>query len=301
VTARRPLVAGRAAVVTIGALVVTLACAIPLPTVEPLTVVDPQEESHQVLLGDEQRASVRLRLLSDTLDVRAGSDESLLSGQFRFNVAEWAPKIEQSSEAGTLRVTVDQGLGSQIPLGKNDDYANAWDVQLARSTPLDLDVDMGAGTANLDLTGLALEKLSVTSGSTDLRLAFSAPNPRPLGTLKLTAGTGTVTATGLGNANFDTLSLLGGTGKIDLDFSGAFQRSAVADVKAGAGTITVRVPADLGVRVTLSGVLSVAGVEGIGFAEESDGVYVNAAYGISPLTLTVRIGTGVGAVSLISE
>ena len=282
-------------------LAITLACAIPIPTVQPLTVTDLVEETHQVLLGDEQRAEIRLRLLSDTLAVRASDDADLLSGSFRYNVTEWAPKVDQTSEDGTLRVTVDQGLGSQIPLGKDDAYQNTWDVRLGRAVPIDLEVDMGTGIADLDMTGLPLTKLSVTSGSTDLSLAFAAPNPEPLGSLRLTAGTGTVTATGLGNANFDTFSTLGGTGTLDLDFSGALQRSAVADIKAGAGSITVRVPADLGVRVTLSGVLSVAKVQGTGFAEESEGVYVNAAYGISPLTLTVRVGTGVGAITLISQ
>ena len=141
----------------------------------------------------------------------------------------------------------------------------------------------------------------MTSGSTDLFVAFGLPNPQPLGALRLTTGTGTVVATGLGNANFDTLSVLGGTGKVDLDFSGSFHRSALADIKAGAGSVTVRVPAGLGVRVTVTGILPVGTVEMVGFSEAGEDVYVNAAYGDAPLTLTVKLATGIGAISLISQ
>ena len=165
---------------------------------------------------------------------------------------------------------------------------------------LDLGIDMGAGEASLDLTGLRLSGLSVTSGSTDLVLAFGAPNPEPLGRLQLTAGAGKVTATGLGHANFDQLAVLGGAGAVDLDFSGAFHRSAMADIKAGAGRVTVHVPSGIGVRVTLGGV-SLGNVDVTGFSKQADDVYVNDAYGQSPLTLTIKITTGVGSVSLISE
>ena len=287
--------------VVLGLLLVLAGCAIPVPTVVPLTVIDPVDEIQQVPLGDAQRATVRLRLLSRELGVRAGDGAALLSGRFRYNVAEWAPKLKQEIDGETLKVTIGQGLGSQIPLGKHDEYANAWDIELARTLPLDLGIDMATGTANLDLTGLALDKLSVTSGSTDLLVAFGLLNPQPLGSLKLTTGTGTIVATGLGNANFDTLSVLGGTGKVDLDFSGSFHRSALADIKTGVGAITVRVPANVGVRVTVTGVVPVGEVDLVGFSEAGEDVYVNAAYGDAPLTLTVKIATGVGSISLISQ
>ena len=284
-----------------GVLLVLSSCMIPVPTVEPLTVIDPVDEVQQVPLGDVQRATVRVRLLSRELAVRAGDGTAFLSGRFRYNVAEWAPKIRQEMDGDTLKVTIGQGLGSQIPLGKHDEYVNTWDIQLARNVPLDLDVDMGSGTANLDLTGLSIDRLSVTSGSSDLSVVFGLPNPQPLGSLNLTAGTGPVVATGLGNANFDTLSVLGGIGKVDLDFSGSLHRSALADIKAGAGPVTIRVPAHVGVRVTVTGVVPVSRVEAVGFSEEGEDVYVNAAYGDAPLTLTVKIATGIGSISLISQ
>ncbi len=291
-------------VTTIAVLVSTLAlagCMLPLPTVQPLTKINTVDETRWVELQGAERAEVRLRLLSKDLAVRGVDDVGLLRGRFTYNVAEWTPEIREQLDSGVLNVTVGQGMGNQIPIGRQDDYENAWVIDLAQGVPVDLDIDMGAGQADLDMTGLALRKLSVMSGSTDLSLLFSAPNPETMSSMTLTAGTGKMTATGLGYADFDRLSVFGGAGKVDLDFSGAFRRSALADVKAGAGRITIRVPADLGVRVTFTDLVPIGSVETVGFVEEEEHVYTNPAYGQAVLTLTVKITSGVGQISLISQ
>lgn len=275
-------------------------CMLPIPTVEPLTVIEPVDEIQTVDRVGAERATVRLRLLMRSLSVRGADDVSLLQGRFRYNVAEWAPNIAQETKDNHIYVTVGQGLGSQIPLGEHTELQNAWDIELARAIPLDLTVDIATGEALLDMTGLSLSGLTVTTGNSDVALSFGGQNPQPLGTLRLTSGAGKLVASGLGDANFDQLSVLGGAGTVDLDFSGAFQRSAVADIKAGAGKITVRVPGGLGVRVTLGG-KPIAGIDTLGFEDQGENVYVNAAYGTVPLTLSIKITTGIGSVSLVSQ
>ena len=275
-------------------------CMIPIPTVEPLTVIEPVDEVQVVPRGEAERAQVRLRLVSQRLTARSTVDGSLLTGRFHYNVKEWAPKISREVSDGVTLVTVSQGVGSWIPLGKHEEYTNTWDVALAEGVPLDLGIDMGTGAAALDLTGLSLTRLSLTTGAADVHVMFRAPNPEPLSTVQVRVGTGQFVGVGLGNANFDQFNVLGGAGSLDLDLTGAYSRSALVDIKAGAGRVTVRVPADIGVRVTFSGV-PVVPVEVSGLAERGEDEYVNAAYGNAPLTLTVRIATGVGAVSLVSE
>jgi hypothetical protein len=275
-------------------------CMIPVPSVEPITTIEPVEEVRVLQTEGAERARVRLRLLSDQLTIRGGEQPpTLLQGRFRYNVAAWEPNITQETENGETRVTLNQGMGSQIPLGQSKTYQNEWEINLGRGILTDLGVDMGSGTADLALGGLSLTDLSVTAANTDLVLTFDAPNPEPLGLLRLTAGTGKFKASGLGNANFDRVSIMGGAGAVDLDFSGSIQRSAIADVKAGAGKITVRVPGGIGARATVSGSpLRTLDLEN--FTESGENTYVNSTYGEAPLTLTLRITAGVGKIVLIS-
>jgi hypothetical protein len=239
-------------------------------------------------------------MLAGQLSARPDNGAALLNAWFRYNVAEWEPNLNQTTRGEVTQVSIKQGLGSQLKLGELDErYINAWNVGLARNVRMDLDIDLGSGIAQLDLGGLALNACSLTTGGADAVLNFAERNPEPLGRLRLTTGTGKFVASGLGNANFDHLSVLGGAGTIDLDFSGAWRRSAIADIRAGAGKMSLRAPSSVGVRVTLSSRLS--SVDTLGFTQRSDKEYVNAAYGQAPLTLTINVTTGVGTISLISQ
>lgn len=279
---------------------VVAGCSIPIPTIQPLTKVDPVEETQVISLGGASRATVRLRLLSEELKVNPSSGGDFFKGVFRYNVAEWSPKIEQEISDATINLTVGQGLGSQIPIGLGDEYDNKWEVELAPGVPMDLGVDMGTGVADLDLSGLSITKLTLTTGKTDVAIAFHELNPEPLSMLRLTAGTGSTYITGLGNANIDQLNIIAGTGSIDLDFDGTLSRSALVDIKSGAGEFDVRVPDAIGVRATFIGTpLSTVSVTG--FTELADNVYVNGAYGQASVTLTIKITAGVGKVSLVSQ
>ena len=284
----------------LGLALLALACAVPIPTTEPLTVIEPVDEVETVDMDGAERAEVRLRMLSDTLNVHAAEDVELLRANFHYNVAEWAPTIKQDTEEQRTRVTINQGLGSQIQLGSSDEYVNIWDIGLRRNVPIDLGIDIGTGDVQMALGGLSLTRLAITNGGADLSLSFDAHNPEPMSMLRITAGTGKCIASDLGNANFDRLNIAGGAGSMDMDFGGTWQRSALADIKAGAGRITLRVPAQLGVRVTFAST-PINTTDITGFTEQDDNVYVNAAYGQSPLTLTINLTTGVGALTLISQ
>ncbi|MBN1877208.1 MAG: hypothetical protein JXA33_23500 [Anaerolineae bacterium] len=279
----------------------TLACTIPVPTVEPLTILEaPVEETQAVGLDGATRAEVRLSLLSRRLVVRLNDGVGLLQGWFHYNVAEWKPQIKQTTKDSLTQVTVNQGIGSQIPLGQDDTLVNEWEVWFERGVPIDLGVNVGSGTAQLDLTGLSISALSLTSGKSDLTVSFLIPNPEPLSTLRVTAGTGHFIASGLGNANFDHLIVTGGTGTVDLDFSGAWTRSALATIRAGAGKITLNVPATVGTRVKLSSTPAVL-LESNGFVERVEDEYVNYAYGQATTTFTIDLTAGAGAVKLSSQ
>ena len=278
----------------------TLACAVPVPTLEPLTQVELVDEMQLVGREGAPRAHVRLRLLSEHLTVYPATNIDLLHGRFRYNVAEWSPNIQQDTHKNVRYVTINQGIGSQIPLGASDEYVNMWDVGLAPGIPIDLGIDLGAGDMRLDLGGLSIAELGVTSGNADIVLTFSAPNPEPLGTLRITAGKGHCVATGLGNANFDILSVFGGAGELDLNFNGTQTRSTIANIKAGAGKVTVHVPATVGARVKFSS-SPISMLNQSGFTEYTENVYVNAAYGVAVQTLTINLTTGIGTVKLISQ
>ncbi len=276
-----------------------LACNVPIPTSQPLTIIEPVDRSESVGLEGAQRAEVSLRMLNGTLTLEPG-DVELVQADFHYNVQEWEPRVEATTDGDTRKVSLSQGMGSELSLGEDEKYINEWKITLARGVPMKLNVTLGVGKASLELGGLSLSSCALTTGKSDTTIGFAAPNPEPLSSLRLTTGLGDVVISGLGNANFDRFVLIGGTGSVDLDFSGAWSRSAIAEVTAGTGGITIRVPASLGVRVTFTGT-PVTSVNTVGFDEAEDNVYTNDAYGSAALTLTIKLAAGLGKVMLISQ
>ncbi len=277
----------------------TLACAVSIPTSQPLTIIETVEQTQSWSLAGASRAQVRLRMLSGDFVLQPWDASLQVATAFRYNVEEWAPQITQTMQNTNARLTVNQGIGTQLAFG-GEEFVNAWNVALPHDVPIDLGVDLGAGMATLDLGGISLSDLGVTAANADMTLTFTETNPEPLGLLRVTAGTGNLNLRDLGNANFDRLSLIGGAGTVQADFGGAWTRSAVADVRAGAGQVTLRVPATLGVRINYT-TTPMSALTLNGFVEQSDNVYVNAAYGESSITLTINLTAGIGAVTLTSE
>ncbi|HEX5163796.1 MAG TPA: toast rack family protein [Thermomicrobiales bacterium] len=86
-----------------------------------------------------------------------------------------------------------------------------------------------------------------------------------------------------------------GAGDTTIDLAGDWHNDLDATVEAGAGQVTLRVPADVGVRIeTDTGIVD---VDHSGLNKDGD-VYTNDAYGVSDITLTINIDAGVGKVDL---
>ena len=120
-----------------------------------------QSESHSVELGDARSVRVKIGLGAGDLKV-AGGAKQLLEGDFTYNVAALKPEVEYTH--GTL--VVKQPDVSGLPVLRDiSDYRNEWSLRLYDEVPMDLSVNVGAGTSDLQLAGLSLTGLDVTLGA----------------------------------------------------------------------------------------------------------------------------------------
>lgn len=127
--------------------------------------------------------------------------------------------------------------GSQMTLG------------LGPNTPLDLRLAFGAVEADIELGGLALKMAEISTGASETKINFSRPNRERLKRLELAVGAAAFTATGLGNANADRIVFNGGVGDIILDFGGTWRGDTQVEVAMGMGSLTLRLPRDVGIHI----------------------------------------------------
>lgn len=289
-----PLLAASAVLIT--SLACTITPRIPeinisVPTIE---VGELKEIRESVPLPQGDSCDVDVVFGAGKLEVEAGVSNKLLNGVFRYNVEHWAPEVTTKGDELTVR----QGGEEQkwgVPSGS---VQNQWELEFSPSLPLALNVKAGAGDGRLDLTDLQVTDLDVDLGAGNFVLRFDEPSPIPMDRLTVDAGASKMEVVGVGNASPEVFRVQGGVSDVSLDLTGAWRRSADLTIRAGAGTLRLTLPSDVGVKVETRGGLT--NVEAYGL-RQMGGTYTNDAYGESDLELTISILTGVGNVRLMEE
>ena len=133
-------------------------------------------ESQSVELGDAKSVRVEIAFGAGDLQVTGGADK-LLEADFNYNVAALQPEVGYTDGTLFVRQPEVDGLTS---LRNITDFRNEWDLRLYDQVPMDLSVDAGAGSGNLQLAGLSLTALDIILGAGDYTIDLSGDWPRDL-------------------------------------------------------------------------------------------------------------------------
>lgn len=193
---------------------------------------------------------------------------------------------------GILEVGV-EGTGRSIRLKNNQ--AGELDLRLSPDVPMDLDLDFGAVEADIELGGLRIRSLDIETGASDSEVVFSTPNPLDCEHLDVSMGAAALSLEGLGNANCAMVRVDGGVGDMTLDFTGDWRRSMEAEINMALGSLTLVVPADIGVRVDKETFLT--GFDAARF-DKRDGVFYSTNWETARHRLTVDLSGAFGSVNV---
>jgi hypothetical protein len=128
-----------------------------------------------------------------------------------------------------------------------------WELRFSPKIPTVYNIDLGLVDGTLDMTGLKVSDLELSSGLSDLSMMFDEPNSEKMRELKIDCGLGEFTGKGFGNANFQRLKVEGGLGTVRLDLSGQWRLPEIeASVEVGLGSARLEVPESLGIELNAS-------------------------------------------------
>lgn len=214
-----------------------------------------------------QDVALDLTMGGGRLRVKGGSS-SLMNATFSSGNPAWQPDVTYnvSGTTGSLDIIQPDNNG----ISWNSSSRNDWDITLSNAVPMDLRCKIGAGDLNIDLSGTQARSMSL-----DLGAASSS----------IVAAPQTMTS----------MTVKAGVGRIVVDLSGTWAHSASVTVQGGVGSVELTVPKQTGVLLEVKhglGAVSAPGFSGDGTSSH------NSAYGTTPVTLTVHVDAGVGAVTV---
>lgn len=197
-------------------------------------------------LSGERALDVEVQYGAGRLSVAPETSALMYRMEMRYDEERWRPVAEYDREGGKLRLGLSGVRGHEEIRSGTQDYAR---VSLTPSVPMELDLEFGAGRADVELGGLSLRGLELSTGASETRLSFSRPNRVAARMVRIEAGAASVEVVKLGNARAEVFEFEGGLGEATLDFTGTWTRSARATIHMGVGSVRLRLPRGLGVRV----------------------------------------------------
>jgi len=266
--------------------------------------------------SDEDRAEVPLRdftvarpaagepLLTTVIDYAAGRLRvrpapagTLYRMQLGYDAERFEPLAAYDAESAVIKLGV-RGLGGNgIKVAGGDFAAQTAVIELSPDADLLLEGRLGAADAILDLTGLRLTELDLTTGASRTNILFQRPNPATCRRARIAAGAAELTVEGLGNAGCREIVVEGGVGRVTLDFTGAWPVNARATLKMTIGGVKLILPRGVGVRLTMDRFLASFGPSGMERQGNSN-VYQTAGFDQAARQLELAVTTTLGGVEV---
>lgn len=216
---------------------------------------------------------------AEILNVFSNQDQSSYSHQYRKNIVNKTCQVYLNFEN-----TNTQGIGQTIStrvFGSRDGADNKiWKMYLSDAKPYDLKLEYGVGNAHVDLSGLAIRKLKINTGSADVRIGYtSLENKVDMDTLSVKVDLGSLHVENVNLSRTRYTSADVGFGNMTLDFSANPLVTNHITGSVGAGNLTIIMPSsDTPVLVTVndSWLCSVKIPEG--FKKVRSNTFANAAW-----------------------
>lgn len=209
--------------------------------------------------SDEKDLRVQVRYGAGEFSVRAAEEGLLYRMQLRYDEDSFEPISDFGS--GRLRLGV-ESVRKSINIGKGRS-GGEMDLRLGRGVPMDLDLEFGAVKADLDLGGLSLTGLDLSTGASESVVDVSEPNPEGMDRASFEVGAADFTARHLGNLNAKRIEVHAGVGEVTLWFNGEWRQDARVALKMGLGALELRLPEGLGVKLSKDSFLTSLDSEGL--------------------------------------
>lgn len=120
-----------------------------------------QSESQSVELGDAKAVRGEINFGAGDLEMTGGA-EKLVEADFNYNVARLKPEIKSTDGRFVIQQPGNEGMPDVRGI---TDFHNEWALRFNDAVPMDLSVNIGAGTSELQLSGLSLTGLDVSLGA----------------------------------------------------------------------------------------------------------------------------------------
>ena len=246
-------------------------------------------------LHGETRLTARLEYGAGSLRLEPGKPGELYRMNLSYDADRFVPISDYNASSRIVVLGLEAKGKSGVRVVSRNQLRQAAVVAISPRVDLSVSLSLGAVDADLELGGLRLSELDLKSGASQATIRFSSPNPMRCRRASFSAGAAEVTVLGLGNSRCEEIAFDGGVGKVLLEFAGVATSSAKIAVTMAVGGITLRLPRQAGVRISMDKFLS--SFEPAGLVRQGN-AFISTNYSGAARRLDFDLTTAVGGVEV---
>ena len=243
-------------------------------------------------LSGESDMNVRVRYGAGRLTIRPADEGALYRMHLRYDEETFEPVARYEEDRLDLGI---ESIRKHVDWPGDRD-SGEMELLLARNVPMDVHLEFGAVKADLDLGGLQMTGLELSTGASESAVRISEPNPVSMRTASFEVGAADFRVRDLGNLNAERITVDAGIGNVVLSFTGRWQRDAEVSVDMGLGALELRFPEGLGVQVIKNTFLTSLDSEGLVKRGDS---YFSPDWEDAGRRVTVTVDAAFGSIDVI--
>jgi hypothetical protein len=252
-----------------------------------------------ILRTTEKEIRVRVEAAFGTVRIAKGASNKILTANFlQDEEDERRPQVSYHIHdgRGDLRIETKETSKFWKSSRRKNRTEREWRLNFTDALPIDLKLEFGAGECEIDLSGLKISNLALSTGASSVNLTCDTPNTLIADRIEIESGVSKFDARGLGNLNFRKMTFSGGVGAYKLDFGDNLLRDGDLKVEVGFGAVSIIVPKDAGVRVLYDNhIFSSFDLDDC-IARVKKGVYESENYKTALTKLNIDVSSGLGSV-----
>lgn len=236
------------------------------------------------------------------LYIGPNSEKDQIEGSIEYDGRRITPKVtlENVGSTGVFTVKTEKKKDDDDCRKKFRDYDNEMEFLFPQNIKTDLFLDFGVGDAEIDLTNIAITKLNINCGLSDVTVEINKRNDVSCSDVNIESGLGDLEVYGLGNLGAKDIDINVGLGSAEIDLTGEKIYDMEVDVDVGLGSLDMILPDDANIEVYVDASF-LSSVDIYGLKQKKNKYWISDDWDSGNPTISMDVNVGMGSVDISVE
>lgn len=233
------------------------------------------------------------------LKIQPDETDAMGSIEISYQKEEYWSRIDFDKKGNHLEIKVDNDSWFNWNSDKHDNNeVPQVFITLPKNVIMNLDVRLKAGELHMQLGGISIKSLNVSSWAGETWVDFDTLNPVEMEMMRIAPRIGECRLKHLGNSRFQRAKIDGGIGELSVDFSGGLLHDSRAKVDLDIGEASIELPEEVGTQMFMGGMSFLSSKNLDRSIEKKGRIYFTENFDTANQKFYLKVSPGLGELNI---